>query len=59
MKNNKIMKDVREGYAKMAKTDSSCCAPANSCCGNTDVAQDISKKIRLNQMDNRRCQANV
>ena len=45
MKDNKIKKDVREGYAKIAKQDSSCCAPANSCCGNTDIAQDISKKI--------------
>jgi len=45
MKNDKIKKDVREGYAKIAKQDSSCCAPANSCCGNTDVTQDISKKI--------------
>ena len=45
MKDKKIKKVVREGYAKIAKEKSSCCAPANSCCGGTDVAQDISKKI--------------
>ncbi len=41
----KIKKTVRKGYAKIAKQGSSCCAPAQSCCGSSDVAQDISKKI--------------
>ncbi|MBA7639674.1 Arsenite methyltransferase [subsurface metagenome] len=45
MKDEQIKKDVRKGYAKIAKRDSSCCAPVNSCCGSTDLAQDISKKI--------------
>ena len=36
---------VREGYAKIAKQDSSCCGPVNSCCGSTDLARDISKGI--------------
>ncbi len=34
----KIKKIVRESYTKIAKQDS-------SCCGSTDLAQDISKKI--------------
>lgn len=38
-------KIVREGYAKIAKQDLSCCGPADSCCGNTNLAEDISKKI--------------
>ncbi len=38
-------KIVRESYAKIAKQDRSCCIPVDSCCGNTNVAQDISKKI--------------
>jgi SAM-dependent methyltransferase len=38
-------KIVREGYGKIAKQDSSCCAPAKSCCGSTDLAQDISRNI--------------
>jgi len=40
-----IKKAVREGYAKIAKQDSSCCVPANPCCGSTDLAQNISKSI--------------
>ena len=45
MKEEKIKKVVREGYAKIAKQDNSCCAPANSCCGSTDLTENISKKI--------------
>jgi SAM-dependent methyltransferase len=45
MKDGKIKKVVREGYAKIAKQSSSCCAPVNSCCGSTDLVQNISKSI--------------
>ncbi len=45
MKEAEIKKIVREGYAKVAQKESSCCAPAGSCCGSTNLAQDISKKI--------------
>jgi len=45
MRQKEIKKVVREGYAKIAKQSSSCCAPVNSCCGSTDLAQDISKSI--------------
>ncbi|MFB0559127.1 MAG: arsenite methyltransferase [Dehalococcoidales bacterium] len=45
MKKKEIKKVVREGYAKIAKQDSSCCTPVNSCCGSTDLAQNISKSI--------------
>jgi len=45
MKDERVKKVVREGYAKIAKQDSSCCLPVNSCCGGTDLAQDISKSI--------------
>ncbi len=45
MKEENIKKVVREGYARVAKQDSSCCGSVNSCCGSTDLAQDISKKI--------------
>lgn len=45
MRKEEIKKVVREGYAKIAKQRSSCCVPANSCCGSTDLAQDISKSI--------------
>ncbi len=45
MEDKQIKKVVREGYAKIAKQDSSCCTPANSCCGSTNLAEDISKSI--------------
>jgi len=45
MRKEEIKKVVREGYAKIAKQDSSCCVPVDSCCGSTDLAQDISKSI--------------
>ena len=45
MKKEEIKKVVREGYAKIAKQDGSCCRPEKSCCGNTVLAKDMSKKI--------------
>ncbi len=33
------------GYAKIAKNETSCCIPSQSCCGSGEVAIDISKKI--------------
>jgi arsenite methyltransferase len=45
MKDEKVRKVVREEYASIAKQESSCCAPTNSCCGDTVTAPDISKKI--------------
>jgi arsenite methyltransferase len=45
MKEDETRKIVRENYAKIAKQKSSCCAPVTSCCGGTDRAQEISKKM--------------
>jgi arsenite methyltransferase len=45
MEKEKVKKVVREGYAKIAKQDSSCCAPSKSCCGSGNLAEDISKSI--------------
>ena len=45
MKKEKTKKIVREGYARIVKEGRSCCAPVDSCCGITDSALDISKKI--------------
>ena len=44
MKESEVKKIVREGYARVAKQSSSCCAPKTSCCG-APSARDISKKI--------------
>ena len=40
MRKKEIKKVVRQGYAKIAKQDSSC-----SCCGSTNLAHDISRNI--------------
>ena len=45
MDEKNIKEIVKQGYGKIARQGSSCCVPANSCCGTTDQAQDISKKI--------------
>ncbi|MHC1623719.1 MAG: arsenite methyltransferase [Candidatus Methanospirareceae archaeon] len=45
MKDEKIKEAVRDGYAQIAKKESSCCATVDFCCGSTDLAEDISKKI--------------
>lgn len=44
MKEEKIKKSIRESYGKIAKNRSSCCSPAQSCCG-ADTATDISKRL--------------
>jgi len=49
MEEEKIKKIVREGYAKIAKKKSSCCDQAVSCCGNTNMLDEISKKIGYGQ----------
>lgn len=45
MRNEELKKAVREGYARIVKTERSCCAPVSSCCGSTDWREEISKKI--------------
>jgi len=41
----KIKKFVREGYAEIAKKESSCCSTKAPCCGSTDSHEEISKKM--------------
>jgi len=45
MKKEDIKKIVRKDYGKIAKQDSSCCNSVSSCCGNPDLAEDISRNI--------------
>jgi SAM-dependent methyltransferase len=45
MKEEETKKIVREGYAKIVKQNSSFCTPAKSCCGGTNLTQEVSKKI--------------
>ncbi len=46
MKEEEIRKNVREGYARIARQDSkTCCARTTSCCGSTDLARNISRNV--------------
>lgn len=46
MKEEKVKKLVREGYAKIAKKEKSCSSAQTSCCSNTaDLSQEISRRI--------------
>jgi len=50
MKDKNIKKAVREGYAKIAKTNSSCC-PGSSCCSGTNLSEAISKNVGYKDED--------
>ena len=45
MKKEDIKKIVKKDYGKIAKQDNSCCASVSSCCGNPDLAEDVSRNI--------------
>lgn len=45
MDEKEIKKVVREGYAKVAKQNSSCCGPSTPCCDFADTSKDIGTKI--------------
>lgn len=50
MKDKEIKKIVREGYAKVAKQETSCCAEASaSCCGSALSDEEISRRIGYSQ----------
>ena len=45
MRDEKVKKIVREGYAKVAKKDESCCTPTSCGCNTTSTSEEISKRI--------------
>jgi SAM-dependent methyltransferase len=51
MRDKKIKKTVRDRYAEIARQESSCCGPAQSCCGSPDREQDIGKNIGYTEED--------
>lgn len=51
MEKEKIIKEVRKRYGKIADQSRSCCSPANSCCGSADSAKDISRKIGYSEKE--------
>lgn len=42
---------VREGYAKVAQQNSSCCGPNSSCCGGPAFVEEASKRIGYSDED--------
>ncbi len=51
MRDKQIKEVVRKGYAKIAETGSSCCAPAASCCGGEGMRETISRKIGYSERE--------
>lgn len=51
MGDREVTRMVREGYARIAKQNDSCCGPAKSCCGNVNLAASTSKKIGYTEKD--------
>lgn len=51
MKETEIKKSVRDGYARIARQESSCCGPASSCSGSSDIAQSISKSVGYSEAE--------
>ncbi len=51
LKGEKIKKIVRENYANIAISNSCCCSQTVSCCGQTDIKDEISLNIGYNQED--------
>jgi arsenite methyltransferase len=45
MRKEEIKKTVREGYAKIARQDGSCCSPSGPCSGSPNLAKERSRKI--------------
>jgi len=45
MEEKHIKKKVREGYAKIAKQETSCCGSVDVCCGTANSPEEISKTI--------------
>jgi len=50
MREKEIKKVVREGYAKIAKQEDTCCAPINPCCG-SPLPEEISRKVGYTEDD--------
>jgi arsenite methyltransferase len=45
MEQKQIKKKVREGYAKIAKQETTCCGSIEVCCGKANTPDDISRTI--------------
>jgi arsenite methyltransferase len=51
MKDSEVRKTVREGYARIAKKEDSCCRPTTSCCSDPTTSGELSKNLGYTQED--------
>lgn len=51
MKEEEIKKIVRESYGQIAKQGGSCCSLPSSCCGESNIITEISKRIGYTERD--------
>lgn len=51
MTEEKIRKKVREGYAKVAQQQQSCCGPSSTCCGSVNTADALAQKVGYSEQD--------
>jgi SAM-dependent methyltransferase len=51
MKDEEVKKEVRKGYAKIAKQESSCCGPSAPTCCTPSQAEDVSKMVGYTKKD--------
>lgn len=51
MTDDKIRKKVREGYAKVAQREQSCCGPAYTCCGSANTADALAQSVGYTKKD--------
>ncbi|OPY43923.1 MAG: Protein-L-isoaspartate O-methyltransferase [Methanoregulaceae archaeon PtaU1.Bin222] len=51
MTEEKIRERVREGYARVAQQQCSCCGPSPSCCGSVESVDTIAQKVGYSDED--------
>lgn len=51
MTKEEIRKNVREGYAEVARQRGSCCGPSASCCGSSTAVEKIAEKAGYEEED--------
>jgi len=51
MTEEKIRKKVREGYAKVAQQQQSCCGPSSTCCDSVNIADALAQKVGYSEQD--------
>lgn len=51
MQKSDIRRTVREGYARIARTEGSCCPPGSTVCGQAPLAENLGRRIGYSEDD--------